>query len=646
MGRIKAGLVSGVWVLMLLVAVFGVVLSVPVVRAGGTIYIRADGSIDPLDAPISILDNITYTFAGNINDSIVVERDNIVVDGGGYTIQGTGGGEGMDLRWRRNVTIRNMEIKAFNTGIWLYFSSNNSISGNNITDNLDGIWLEESSNNSISGNNITVNERYGIRLYASNNILRSNSMANNKYNFEVFGWSLPKFLNDVDDSNTVDGKPVYYWINERDRSVPFEAGYVALVNCTRMTVKGLDLTKNEPGILLAYTTNSTIAQNNIANDGYGIWLFRSFNNSISDNNMTNNMDGIELYWSWNNSISGNNIRANERAGIRLWYYSNYNSVLGNNIANDEYGIEVSESLNNTISGNNITANRQDGVWLYWSSNSSILGNNITANNRDGIGLYWSSNYNSVSRNNIVANNRHGIGLYDSLNNNFCHNNFIDNFLQVYIYTSGYANVWDDGYPSGGNYWSDYVRTGVDFLSGPFQNETGSDGIGDSAYWISPPSTPPELRQIDHYPLMGTFHSFDTSLGYYVDAISNSTIEDFEYFESNNTIIMHVSSMTSNQTFGFIRICIPHALMNETYHVTIDRAEPYYVNYTLYDNSTHRWIYFNYEHSKLEIVIIPESSSFLVLPLFMIATLLAVMVCRRRYSTKDVKHHSVMINPSM
>jgi hypothetical protein len=275
-----------------------------------------------------------------------------------------------------------------------------------------------------------------------------------------------------------------------------------------------------------------------------------------------------------------------------------------------------------------------------------LGNNITANNRDGIGLYWSSNYNSVSRNNIVANNRHGIGLYDSLNNKFCHNNFIDNFLQVYIYTSGYANVWDDGYPSGGNYWSDYVRTGVDFLSGPFQNETGSDGIGDSAYWISPPSTPPELRQIDHYPLMGTFHSFDTSLGYYVDVISNSTIEDFEYFESNNTIIMHVSSMTSNQTFGFIRICIPHALMNETYHVTIDRAEPYYVNYTLYDNSTHRWIYFNYEHSKLEIVIIPESSSFLVLPLFMIATLLAVMVCRRRYSTKDVKHHSVMINPSM
>jgi hypothetical protein len=70
-------------------------------------------------------------------------------------------------------------------------------------------------------------------------------------------------------------------------------------------------------------------------------------------------------------------------------------------------------------------------------------------------------------------------------------------------------------------------------------------------------------------------------------------------------------------------------MNETYHVTIDRAEPYYVNYTLYDNSTHRWIYFNYEHSKLEIIMIPEFPSFLILPLFMIATLLAVTVYKKK-----------------
>jgi hypothetical protein len=70
-------------------------------------------------------------------------------------------------------------------------------------------------------------------------------------------------------------------------------------------------------------------------------------------------------------------------------------------------------------------------------------------------------------------------------------------------------------------------------------------------------------------------------------------------------------------------------MNETYHVTIDGVEPYYVNYTLYDNGTHRWIYFSYQHSALEIIIIPEFPSFLILPLFMIATLLAALVCKRK-----------------
>ena len=118
------------------------------VKASGTIYIRADGSIDPPTAPISSVDNITYTFTDNIYDEIVVERDNIVVDGAGYTVQGTGGGNGIDLTVRSNVTIKNTQIKKFFYGIWLYSSSNNIV-GNNITNNELGIWLEYSSGNSI-----------------------------------------------------------------------------------------------------------------------------------------------------------------------------------------------------------------------------------------------------------------------------------------------------------------------------------------------------------------------------------------------------------------------------------------------------------------------------------------------------------------
>jgi len=66
---------------------------------------------------------------------------------------------------------------------------------------------------------------------------------------------------------------------------------------------------------------------------------------------------------------------------------------------------------------------------------------------------------------------------------------------VYSYAS--INVWDDGYPSGGNYWSDY--TDVDQYSGPNQDQPGSDGIWDHPYVIDPYAK-------DNYPIVPEFPS--------------------------------------------------------------------------------------------------------------------------------------------
>jgi len=114
-----------------------------------------------------------------------------------------------------------------------------------------------------------------------------------------------------------------------------------------------------------------------------------------------------------------------------------------------------------------------------------------------------------------------------------------------------------------------------------------DGIGDSEHILN-------ANNQDNFPLMGMFSSFNTSLGYHANVISNSTIEDFEYFDSDSTIKIHVSNMTATQNYGFCRVCIPHALMD--------------VNN-----------------------IVPEFSSFLILPLFMIATLLAVIAYKRKHA---------------
>lgn len=155
-------------------------------RAQETIFIRADGSIDPPTSPVSSVDNVTYTFTGNISsngDGIVVERDNIVVDGAGYTLQGARVqySEGIDLGGRSNVTIENTNINNFWCGIFVLYSNHNHIVGNNITNNeWDAIALSTgSSNNTISGNNIT-NNYHGVSVFnSSNNTVCYNNFINN-----------------------------------------------------------------------------------------------------------------------------------------------------------------------------------------------------------------------------------------------------------------------------------------------------------------------------------------------------------------------------------------------------------------------------------------------------------------------------------
>ena len=197
-------------------------------------------------------------------------------------------------------------------------------------------------------------------------------------------------------------------------------------------------------------------------------------------------DGFSIY-----SISNVTIKT---ANIRGFTYSiylesaHYIAISGNNITANNYdGIGLYDSSNNTISGNSITVNNWFGIGLYYSSNNTISQNNIT-NNYDGIALYYSLN-NNISRNSVTNNAEYGIALYYSSTNSIFHNNFVDNTCQVYIESS--VNVWDDGYPSGGNYWSNYTE--IDNYRGSNQNDPGSDGICDTAYTI-------DDNNRDNYPL--------------------------------------------------------------------------------------------------------------------------------------------------
>jgi parallel beta-helix repeat protein len=585
-------------------------------KANGTIYIRADGSIDPPTASIQ-RNGDAYTLTGNITsvgDGIVIERDNMTLDGAGYEIQGTNpqffGSNGIYLSNRRNVTLGNLNIGNFSVGIALVeAATNNLVCENNLEENYCGISLGlnggpayclggniicrnnisknrdcgfasySSSNNSIIGNNIGENYNIGIRLLASSvNTLRQNNMFDNPKNFGVVAWQLTDFPNDIDTSNTIDGKPIFYLMNKEnvtvDPSTAPDIGYLAVINSTGITVRNLTLGKNIQGIMFAYTTNSTVMGNSLTQNDQGILLWQSSNNTIYENNATDNVEGILLEDSSYNTLRNNRMDhnydcnfhldtdyrghaedlfndvdasnkvdgkpicywterhnasvpldagfvalvncsditvqnldlANNRDGIFLAFTTS-STVVKNTVKDNElYGIELYYSSDNFIGKNTVTAGGGPGIQLFYSFNNNIS-QNIIRSNMCGMELYMSSN-NIISHNTITNCNSWSFNLYSS-NNNGIQENYVEdgamvvgessnntfyhnNFLMSFCYVHDSQNVWDDDYPSGGNYWGDY--NGTDLFRGSYQNETGADGIGDIPYVM-------DANNTDKYPLM-------------------------------------------------------------------------------------------------------------------------------------------------
>jgi parallel beta-helix repeat protein len=290
---------------------------------------------------------------------------------------------------------------------------------------------------------------------------------------------------------------------------------------------------------------------------------------------------------------------------------------GNNVANNTNGIGLDHSSSNTLFGNNV-ANNTNGIVLYYSSNNVLSGNNVTASKIYGIYFYFTNN---------------------NVNNVFYHNNFINNTQQVYIENSGYANSWDDGYPFGGNYWSDYA--GSDYNYGLNQDLMGSDSVGDTAYTI-------DASNADHYPLMGPFGTFNAftwnNVSYNVDIVCKSDITSFSFNPdamSYPTLSFDVEGQSG--TSGFCRVVIPKQMM------WCDSLDQWMITVggnltaadTIIEDGNCTYIYFTYTHSAKTVQIqsthaVPEFQPFLILPLLMIAILLAAIFRRRK---RDVQGHN-------
>ena len=293
----------------------------------------------------------------------------------------------------------------------------------------------------------------------------------------------------IDDSNTVNGKPVRYWTNVIGGIVPSNAGQVILANCTGVGVQSQDVINGSAGIQLGFSQYNTVTGNNASGNEFGIRLKYSNNNTISESHvMSSSRFGIWLEYSDGNAIMGNTISSSGVSGILISHSTN-NSVVSNTARLNEDGISLEDSALIRLTDNAIYDNEGRAIYGLNSNNNTIADNSISGNLK-GINLQSSHEY-TIAGNTISFSSSEGILLNSSTNNEIHHNNLIDNVEQGVDDTG--ENDWNDSYPSGGNYWHDYDD--VDEKKGPNQDQDGYDNIGDTPYEIS------GGKSQDLYPLM-------------------------------------------------------------------------------------------------------------------------------------------------
>jgi parallel beta-helix repeat protein len=128
------------------------------------------------------------TLTTNVNGTIQIDNDNLILDGNGYTITGSGSGQGVYLASRTGVTVRNLTIENFYDGILLDLSNSNTLIGNTISNsNHAGIYLQRSNSNELIEN--AASSTYGgsgIWLWLSRSNLVSDNTTSSNRDFGVF----------------------------------------------------------------------------------------------------------------------------------------------------------------------------------------------------------------------------------------------------------------------------------------------------------------------------------------------------------------------------------------------------------------------------------------------------------------------------
>ena len=247
------------------------------------------------------------------------------------------------------------------------------------------------------------------------------------------------------------------------------------------------------GIVLVNVSHARIETVNLTRNYVGIDIESSSGVVVDRSEMSRGLDGVRVYYSRDVEVRFNKMMYD---GYPVSSYRSDNLTVAGNIMESTWGIGVHlyEASHASIAANWIirsgSGGGQGGIFVQRSNNVSIERNNVTRGWPEGI-HFWGTRDIAVACN-VVWDSPIGIAVeIANANVTVYHNGLLNNTIQAKDDTDP-PSAWDNGYPSGGNYWSDY--NGTDQFRGPNQDQPGADGIGDAPYIIDPDSR-------DRYPMM-------------------------------------------------------------------------------------------------------------------------------------------------
>jgi len=383
-----------------------------------------------------------------------------------------GPSEGIYLLGSNNITVRN---NTFDQGgvyaMQLENSAWNDVADNTISGLQSCFWFTDSHHNEVH-RNVMVNSGPTCMSYSAT--------------------SVGNAFNNISTTNTIDGEPVYFLYGVRDANISgYSSNHVTVVASQRLVIRGdtfrfdglqvlwsddIDITGDTWGsgstlLALSNSNNVTIHGNSFPQSSFrGIRAYGGSRLIVDNNSVDGPQDPLYMESVTDASVTNNTLlgsTASSDYGLRI-LSSSIVRIKDNVIVGGASGLYVGETDTGTIENNTIMS------WAFSSGGFCVRLENTTA---------------FVLSNNTVVRCRMAARLGSSSGNLFIRNAFAT--AVVPPLDDGSANVWDGGYPVGGNYWAGFSVT--DMFSGPVQDQPGGDGFSDLPYSI-------DADSLDRYPL--------------------------------------------------------------------------------------------------------------------------------------------------